>query len=382
MSADLLSNQSSPSRLVCRRGRWILELTRLVAVDSHVFQPRKQRIEGSDVILSHLKRSPEGAALVQGAMQLMRSTRGDDDRTFEAIDGEWVPTQETRGKGKELGFEESTQAAIADLRAELLILRASHQRLKERVVVLEARLADGVPPPKAQAQISMPEPQPAPAPKAMGFARLSNPPAAQPAAMAPEPAPLFSQHQVASPTLATGQEPEERRPFGEVVAAVGNHSVAGHKIDTGPLADVLSALKDLCGGDPGYAKSDEPLPDSALELAALYASLLVDDDGQALGVILSDIRATANLGGRLAGLPSTVIDEQAKTGVLSESVTAAMSEVCNTLSSVLSRVPGNVNLRSTPLETFPADRLGWVGNASGVLALEKRRAGVFWIVTR
>jgi hypothetical protein len=67
---------------------------------------------------------------------------------------------------------------------------------------------------------------------------------------------------------------------------------------------------------------------------------------------------------------------------LNESVTAAMSEVCNTLSAVVSRVPGNVNLRSTPLESFPAERLRWVASPGTVLAFEKRRAGMFWIVTR
>lgn len=379
MGADLLSSQSSPSRLVCRRGRWSLELTRLVAVDNHVFQPRKQRIDGSDLILSHLKRSPEGAALVQGALQLMRATRGDDERSFDAIEGEWVPAQEGR-RDAEATFQESAQAALSELRAELLILRASHQRLKERVVSLEARLADGAPPPRQHA----PAAPPAEAVPAQ-FASLSHAPVGRAAsvAVAPEPAPFVAPHQpLTAPTLATGHDPEPVRPYGEVVAAAGSQSVAGHHISVGQAPEILNAIKELCGGDPGYVKSEEPLPDSALELAALYASLLVDDEGQALGAVLADIRATAGLGGKLAGLPSTVIEEQAKTGVLNEAVTSAMSEVCNTLSAVLSRVPGNGNLRSTPLESFPADRLGWVNNASSVLAFEKRRAGVFWIVTR
>jgi hypothetical protein len=367
-----------------------LELTRLVAVDNHVFQPRKQRIEGSDVILSHLKRSPEGAALAQGALQLMRAVRGEDERSFEAIDGEWVPTQDAR-KDAELTFQESAQAALAELRAELLILRASHQRLKERVVSLESQLATGAPAPRrehvrahgeaqAQAQQQSSEPQHA---SPAAFASVRPAYDGNPVAVPPEAAPLFSQaHLPAAPTLATGQDPEPVRPYGEVIAAAGNLSVAGHKIEPGPASEVLAAINELCGGDSGYVHSEEPLPESALELAAMYASLLVDDDGQAVGAILADIRATASLGGRLAGLPATVIDEQAKTGVLNESVTAAMSEVCNTLSAVVSRVPGNVNLRSTPLESFPAERLRWVASPGTVLAFEKRRAGMFWIVTR
>jgi hypothetical protein len=41
-----------------------------------------------------------------------------------------------------------------------------------------------------------------------------------------------------------------------------------------------------------------------------------------------------------------------------------------------------VNLRSTPLESFPAERLRWVASPGTVVAFEKRRAGMFWIVTR
>lgn len=311
----------------------------------------------------------------------MRGTRGDDERSFEAIEGEWVPVQENR-RDAEAAFQESAQAALAELRAELLILRASHQRLKERVVTLEARLAGGSVPPPRHAPAALPPPEAVAAQfSSVGHAQVGK---AASAPVAPEPAPLFTHQQQppAAPTLATGHDPEPVRPYGEVVAAAGNQSVAGHHIATGQATEILNAIKELCGGDPGYAKSDEPLPDSALELAALYASLLVDDDGQALGVVLADIRATAGLGGKLAGLPATVIEEQAKTGVLSEAVTSAMSEVCNTVSSVLSRVPGNGNLRSTPLESFPADRLRWVNNPGSVVAFEKRRAGVFWIATR
>ncbi len=348
-----------------------MELTRLVAVDSHVFQPKKQRLEGSDAILSHLKRA-DSPALAQGAAQLMRSVRADDERTFDAVDGEWVPSHGERVReGHDLAL------MLADLRAEFVMLRASHQRLKDRVVALEAQIADGVQvPPKKAPAVASP----------VSVARVSFAPASkrgEPASAVPMPA-TFPEGP-SNPTLATGQEPAPARsipPVGEVHAAISKRPAPTKKVELGSDTDLLAALKDLFSGDPGYAKTNEPVPDSALELAALYASLLVDDDGNELGAVLADIRATANLGGRLVGLPATVIDEQAKTGVLSEPVTAAMSEVCNTLSAALSRVPGNVQLRSTPLESFSADRLRWVGSARSVIALEKKRAGTFWLVTR
>lgn len=354
-------------------------------VDSHVFQPRRQRLEGSEAILSHLKRAGDSVGLAQAAAHLMRSARTDEERSFDAVDGEWVPTQTARVA--EVANEPATQHrqsmsdALAELRAEVLLLRASHQRLKDRVVSLEAQLAGGaVPAPRVEQRLTpvslappervrAPEP---PAPVAMPMARVAEP------------------HQA---TLATGREPEgpppQITPPSSIANRVGGVAPAREQleapqvtIELGAQEQILEALKELFSGDPGYAVSAEPLPDSALELAALYACVLVDDDGHEVGAVLADIRATANLGGKLAGLPSSLIEEQSKTGVLSEAVTAAMSEVCNTLSGVLSRVPGNCNVRSTPLESFRVDRLRWVGSARNCLALEKRRAGTFWLVTR
>src|SRR5258706_4692970 len=61
-STDLLS-ASTPTRLFCHAGRWVLELSRLEAVDRNVFQPRTQRLEGPDAILTLLRRSNDGVAL-------------------------------------------------------------------------------------------------------------------------------------------------------------------------------------------------------------------------------------------------------------------------------------------------------------------------------
>ncbi len=381
MSADLLSS-STPARLVCQRGRWALELTRLVAVDSHVFQPRRQRLEGSEAILAHLKRSAEGAALAQGAAQLMRAVRSDEERSFDAVDGEWVPTQSARAaevaSRRAAEPRQDWEAAFAELRAELLILRASHQRLKQRVLALESELASGVMP--------APRPEPRREPPLEPFA-----PAAVRAELEPElrPAPYapLAQHPE-QPTLAAGREPAAPiaaapSPFGEVVPAprvAEPEPVASITLSSD--AQVVAALAQLFGEDPGYAPSPEPLPDSALELAALYVSRLIDGDGGEVGALLADIRATANLGGGLAGLPQTLIDEQAKTGVLNETVTQAMSEVCKALAALLSQVSGNGHVRSAPLEPFPADRLQWIGSAKGQLCFEKRRAGCFWLVAR
>jgi hypothetical protein len=352
----------------------------LVPVDNHVFQPRRQRLEGPEAIISHLKRS-DGSTLAHAAAQLMRAVRVDEERTFDAVDGEWVPSHSLRSA--EFAPEPTGSAprqnlaeALAELRAEVLLLRASHHRLKQRVISLESQLANGEP--RAARAVAP-------------LTSLAPPERVRAAAPVPVVADVLASHRDRG-TLASGRETEAAAdPFAE--AAIGNRvggvapaldlaQTPSVTIELAKVEQVLEALQELFGGDPGYAISSEPLPDSALELAALYACILVDDDGHEVGAVLADIRATAGLGGRLVGLPGSLVEEQSKTGVLSEAVIAAMSEVCNTLSGVLSRVTGNCNVRSTPLESFPADRLRWVGTAKNCQALEKRRGGTFWLVTR
>lgn len=366
---------ATPARLLCRRGgRWALEVTRLIAVDNHIFQPRSQRVEGSEAILQQLKRSVD-SGLAQSAAQLMRSVRSDEERSFDAVDGEWVPVMSNGSNdsvNEALQHTSALELALAELRAEVLMLRASHQRLRRRVEALEAR-AENLEPAAPRRGVERAVLAPA------SFAQARAPESeARPAALITGTFP--GEHQ---PTLMNGRAPDsgDAPPLGQVVAR-GDQSAAAAKIAPSTAAQVLQALSELYGGDSGFQSSKEGLPDSALELVALYASQLLDDDGAAVGAVLADIRATANLGGRLAQLPQTVIDEQAKTGLLNDTVTSAMSEVCNTLTNLLSRVEGNRTIRSSPLESFPVDRLGWVRSATHLLPFSKPRGGTFWLAIR
>src|SRR5882724_5428182 len=131
LSTDVLS-RATPTRLICRAGRWSLELTRLEAVDRDVFQPRLTRLEGSESILAALRRSDDGQHLVTGAAQLMRGPRSDEDRAFEVSDGDWVPSTDGAPPPRAPQPAENDAAdaarALAELRAELAVLRASHAR--------------------------------------------------------------------------------------------------------------------------------------------------------------------------------------------------------------------------------------------------------------
>src|SRR4051794_31248005 len=127
-TGDILT-ATTPARLLCQRGTWVLELVRFVPVDRNVFQPRTQRLEGSEAILQHLRRG-ENALLAAATLQLMRGVRADEEHAFEAQDGDWIPRAlEERHSGSFSAAAGSNAVSeLAELRAELLILRVSHER--------------------------------------------------------------------------------------------------------------------------------------------------------------------------------------------------------------------------------------------------------------
>lgn len=369
----------TPSRLVRQAGAWALELTRLVPLDGKVLEPRSQRLEGTDAILRLLRQWKDQPTLVHGAANLMRALRGEEDRAFVPMDGEWVPS--VSEPAPRFDSESMLKTQLAELRAEFLLLRASHQRLRERVALLEARLQDTAvlgtsaaadPPLRPEARKRSPE-TPAAAIPTEATATPASPPVVNPAAV----------HELTLQSPGAAEARPEPHPFRDVVSILGNADAPPKKpIELPDAGTVIAAIAELLGADPGFAASDAPLPDSALELAALYAGRLLDDDGKDVGVLLADLKLVAQIGGKLVGLPTTVIDEQARTGVLNDQVMAAISEVVNTLSAKVNQVAGNQHVRGTPVEPFSAEQLHWLNSARRRLAIGLNRIGTIWLVGR
>jgi hypothetical protein len=289
----------------------------------------------------------------------MRALRGDEDRAFVVMDGEWVPSTNVGGRSTS---EADLKAHLSEVRVELLLLRATHQRLRDRVAKLEARTSN----PRPELGLRPPIEPARPAPAAL--AELEAEPSAeqtrQSAGVVVERAALSNPFRAAAAALAPADAPP------------------ANAMALPPASDVIAAIAELFGGDPGLLKEDTPLPDSALELAALYAGRFVDDDGNDLGALLGELKLVAHIGGKLMGLPTTVIDEQARTGLLNEQVLAAMSEVVNTLSATINELPKNPHVRATPVEPFPPDRLHWTANARHTVVLAKSRVGTLWLLAR
>lgn len=142
ISGDLLGS-AVPARLLCHRGSWVLELVKLVPVDRDLFQPKVQRLEGAEPVLQHLKRNGDSPALAAAAAQLIRAARGDEERAYEAIDGEWVPADVIKRHGTARPSAPPAGDELLELRAEVAELRASQQRMLEKLAELESMLSPG-----------------------------------------------------------------------------------------------------------------------------------------------------------------------------------------------------------------------------------------------
>jgi hypothetical protein len=357
IAGDLLTT-ATPARLLCRRGIWVLELVKLVPVDRNVFQPRVQRLEGSEAVLQHLKRSADNPALAAAASQLMRGFRPDEDRCFEAVDGDWVPGEPRAGRDSSRPSAPppggNVAGEVAELRAELLILRASHERLRERLMRIEAMLSPGAT--AARDLISVA------ATPAVGLPHIPDAP------RGPEPLPA---------TLVQGQAPAvSELPRAAAPAARVNSSQpskrAALKI---PAASAINACLQAMVGEQIGVRETRSATFSATAAGLCWVSRLIDDEGREMGAIVADLQATTALGGALMNLADAEIEAQRAAQTPSEDVIAAMSEVSNNLSAAINQEPGGARVRVKPIEPLLPGVLEWAQAPSQGLALEVETDG-------
>jgi hypothetical protein len=348
-------------RLTLRGGRWVLETSRLLVIDRDVMRQECERIVGTEAVLAHLRRVDPGKQLAHGAAELMRRTFDDDVCAFGAVDGAWLPIEE-----REVSFHEDIAShgelkqMIAEMRAELLLLRGSHQRLRQRVAELE----------KARYLGPMMER------KALPQAESSQP------ARTFTPAPIPAR---------SAPKPEAEAPAGSVTVTPATVSSAVAAADdplrapAGPMglpecAEILGCLKTLLGSNENFVLEAGAPP--AL-VAGLFASALCDDSGEQVGALLLDARAVAELGGTLLGVPAPAIEEQAKSGLPNEDCLCAATEVCNNLSGVVNRSAASCHIVARDLEPYAEGTLGWLSHWSQrSTALTTPGGGRLWLLAR
>jgi hypothetical protein len=367
IAGDLLTT-ATPARLLCRRGIWVLELVKLVPVDRNVFQPRVQRLEGSEAVLQHLKRNGDNPALAAAASQLMRGFKPDEDRAFEAVDGDWVPgepgpkRESTRPSAPPPGGNISGE--VAELRAELLVLRASHERLRERVVRLESLLSTGGAPPRDLISV-VPTPS-------IGLPDASDlPRGPEPFAAAARGAEAFAATLAHSqaPSISEAPQPRSVEPKPKLSQpAVG----AGLRL---PPAEAVSACLQSLVGEQLDTREARSATFSATAAGPCWVSRLIDDEGREVGAIVADLQATTALGAALLNLDASEIQAQRAARAPSEDVISAMSEVANNISGTINQDASGTQVRVKPIEPLSPGLLDWAKAPRQCVGLEVETDG-------
>ena len=340
-TGDILTT-TTPARLLCQRGTWVLELVRFVPVERNVFQPRTQRLEGTEAILQHLKRG-DNATLAAATHQLMRGVRADEEHAFEALDGDWVPRSLEDRTGASIGAPGLPSASneLAELRAELLILRVAHERLRERVLRLEAQ-------PQASGE-SIRSARDAAALESL--AMLGRVDASRPR----DPQPLAGLHCADGEGLPSLAPPVSARPEA--------------RLKFPPVSAINTCLRALIGDK--LTVKDKKLPAFvAGDDERYWVSRLIDDDGVEAGMIVADATATASLGGMLMMLPEHEVNAQREARNPSEDAIEAMSEVSNNLSGAFNQLPDAIRIRVKPIEPMNPEILDWLMAADHKMQLE------------
>lgn len=349
ISGDLLT-AATPTRLSCLRGSWVLEVVKLVSVDRDVYQPRTQRIEGVDAILQYLKRTADTAGLASAAAALTRG-RADQECSFEAVDSEWVPCEPGPQRGSSrpsspvAALNNGHNVVLAELRAELCLMRAAHDGLRQRVARLETQLSSAGPIRDVSTS---------------GLGQASFAPAIS---EVPQPA-LWTPAAHARPATLASHLPTADET-GASLAATEAHEPA---LNLPSPAAVASCLQTLLGKKVGVREVRSTF--SPRSAGPFWFSRLVDDEGREVGVVIADLQATVTLGGALMMVPPNELDAQRASKTPSEDVLSAMEEVANNLSATINQQDGAAHVRVRPLEPMIAGSLEWTRGSVRSVALE------------
>jgi hypothetical protein len=342
---DVLSG-GIPKRLLLHKGVWSLEVVRQVAVERSVYRPVKQLIEGPDVIMRYFKRAPELKTLGMAAMQLLQAPPSDQDRSFDAINGEWVPTviapsYITELKRQQLrNAQHSTQVQLLDVRTECLRLRHANSAMITRVCELEKKVAWLV----------------------GELETLRNQ------------RPVYVQN---VPAIAETVVADVKAPVEVEKQTQGQHQ----PLDLPPPDDMIRCLEQLIGSD--VTANEIPVPPRLPEVRDTYfVASMMDDNDVEVGAVFMDLKATVYLGGNLLMVPENELSSQVRSKRPSEDSIAASSEVCNALSGCINNVTGNPHIRTTFLLAQTEETAPWLKSARSIVVLQDSLGGKLLVAAR
>jgi hypothetical protein len=378
---SVMNELNEPLRLLRKRGNWMLEVTRLVAIDQHVLRPERRRVNGTDSVVRHLKERC-APSLVREALDLLIGDDDGTDRAFE-LDGEHWIQQQDDSTGEAAGAGNAALLAmISELRTELTTMRVLHEALRGRMAALERRSLQMPPADYGRTALR------GAARRELAAASLrpaARPPSAAPPADSPSiaPAPLAGGPVgPGGPLAQLGEARTQAAGAGPVPAtaptALEPAAPARPALTMPTHADVATCLKQLLGVDAELRHEKGNLPK---DLDAFYVSRIVDSKDEEVGAILLDLRGGVELGGRLLGFPAAAIEEQANAEP-SADILDAMNEVTNNLGGFVNRANPDLRVRVRPLEKFSSVEFGWLPQNTARIGDTTKTGGRLWIAAR
>lgn len=367
-----MNELDEPLRLLRQGGNWALELTRMIAVDRHVLRPEKRKINGADSVVRHLKERC-APALVREALDLIVGQDGGADCVF-ALEGErWVQLAQDPDAQSASALS-SLRQVVVGLRAEVMTLRAMHEALRGRLAQLEHRALQ-TPFDPARAVARLPGRRDASLRPAAARGRASLP-APDAAAAVPSIAAARTELSVGAEAAAgtPGQPALEPAP----AATPGTDEPAATALALPQHADLVVGLRQLLGAEPELCHERGPPP---RDLQGFYVSRVLDAADRELAAIVLDLRAGAELGGRLLGLPPGAWQEQAKATPTSD-LLDAMNEVANNIGGFINRANLDTRVRVQPLEAYHPQAHTWLAKCRAALLSSTKSGGHLWIGAR
>lgn len=389
----------SPRRLLLHAGKWVLEVVRPVDLGQNLIRPTTQRLTGQNAITSYFESNPDNAQLGSATRRLMQTELAGETRTYTAEGVDWIAssTPPPRGDGLD-DYRPPTEtpaleARVSELVRRAVALTAVQEGLLMRLARLEAKLARGGLVPQGRG------------PAGAQRRRADLPDASSAKDPLDAPKPLDSNLDSAANANAEGGRQrraravlpdaagEQDRQEGVQVDAIPGSaaqqdpappeepaSPPRNLLTLPPVSELAKCMVQLIGGD---ATAKEGVPPLGVDRAAVncYAAAIIDDNGQSVGMMLMDLKATIFLGGTLIMLPRAELDQQLESLTPGEDSIAASAEICNALSGTINGFQDQ-HVRVGGLEKFELDAWPWVMKPADRRDLEDSFGGRTALFTR
>lgn len=344
----------------------MLEVVRHVNIGHDLVRPTTECLTGNRMIGSYFKSNPDQEALGRGALKLMQMTSSDGPRSYSAVGAEWVssslPPGGVDGEDDE-GPNLQTQLDALNMRITALV--ALQEGLLVRLARLEARITEassanngarrtGVRAALALEEAAVRETPAEPSEPA--------PPIGQPAADPLESEAEDDAESEAEAGAEAEPAPAEPAPVRATPEPVDQRARPKAELALPAVAELSKCIALLVGNGVNV-EAAEPLAVGP-ELQNCYAALIEDESGEALGLILMDLRATVFLGGSLMMQPAEQLERQFALATPEQDSIAASAEICNALSTALNAAQDRYHVRSCPLEKLDLTRHPWTSSVA------------------